>query len=375
VLSASLAADREAYAETDYPQTAGWSRLRALAEGRWKVIVSSETELYDVAADPGETTNVAEAHASTARAMSARLLALEREQGARPAPSPSADAVERLRALGYTGVAAPPLAPGEGDNPARRIEAWVRFEDALGLVARGRAREAEPALAALAREFPDAPVFQSTWARALDEAGEPRRALAVYRRLVKRRSTDAVLLHELAVCARDAGQAGEARRAEEASLALGPDQAAPWNGLGLLSADAGDAAGAAHAFEEAVRRDPTNASYRVNLGNARRAAGDLDGAEGAYRDALDHDPDATDAMNGLGVLLVQRRHAAEAVDWFTRALALDASYVEARLNLGIAYQEDGQPARAAEQYRKVLQAPARYAKERQAAAALLESLR
>ena len=374
-LSASLAPDRESYAETDYPQTAGWSRLRALAEGRWKVIVSSETELYDVEADPGETHDVAAAHAATARAMAARLGELEQAEPARPASAPSADAMDRLRALGYAGAVRPALPPGAGDNPARRIDAWVKFEDALGLVARGRPGDAEPALRALARAFPDAPVFQSTWARALAESGQPRRGLAVYRELVRRRPADAVLLHDLAVCAREAGEAAEARRAEEASLALVAGQAAPWNGLGLLAADAGDDAGAARAFESAVRLDPTNVSYRVNLGNARRAAGDLDGAEHAYREALDRDPNAIDALNGLGVLLVQRKRAAEAVTWFERALAVDASYVEARLNLGIAFQESGQPARAAEQYREVLKAPARYAKERQAAAALLKSLK
>ena len=39
----------EAYAETKYPETAGWHDLAALAFDQWKAIVSSESELYDLA--------------------------------------------------------------------------------------------------------------------------------------------------------------------------------------------------------------------------------------------------------------------------------------------------------------------------------------
>ena len=41
----------EAYAETEYPRTAGWHGLAALAFDQWKVILSSEPELYDVVAE------------------------------------------------------------------------------------------------------------------------------------------------------------------------------------------------------------------------------------------------------------------------------------------------------------------------------------
>ena len=375
LLSGRSAADREMYAETDYPHAAGWSPLRALAQGRWKMIASDEMELYDLEADSAEARNVAAERASTARAMSARLDELSRAGRTPQVSRPSADSLERLRALGYVAGSTPPARPGAGANPARHVAAWVRFEQALGLLARHQAADAEPALRALAREFPDAPIFQSTWAQAISASGQPRRALQIYRQLVQRWGTDPVLFHDMAVAAREAGDAAEARRAEDASLTLAPEQAAPHNGLGLLHADAGRHDEARGAFAEAVRLDPTNVSYRVNLGNACRALGDPDGAERAYRTALEVDPRAIDALNGLGAVLVQRGRPAEAVPWFERALAIDASFVAGRLNLGIALQESGETARAAEQYREVLRAPSRFARERQAAAALLKGLR
>jgi arylsulfatase A-like enzyme/Flp pilus assembly protein TadD len=373
LVSGPAEADRELYAETDYPRVGGWRPLRSLVQDRWKVIVSDETELYDLDTDPAEQRNVAAGRASTARAMAARL-AGRSIPAAPPTPAPSPDAAERLRALGYVASSAPPPAQGAGANPARHIAGWVRFEEALSLLAHRQPRRAEPALRGLALEFPDAPIFHATWARSLADAGQPKRALDVYRGLVRRWTDDAVLFHDLAVAAREAGEADEARRAEEASLALDPRQAAPHNGLGLLQADAGRHADARTAFAEAVRLDPTNTTFRVNLGNACRALGDLDEAETAYRAALEREPRAPDALNGLAVALVQQGRARDAVPLLEQALQADRGFVEARLNLGIAFQESGDRVRAAEQYRAVLRAPAHFARERNAAAALLKGI-
>ena len=64
-----------------------------------------------------------------------------------------------------------------------------------------------PRSGALAASNPDAPVFQTTYARALKEAGQLQAALAVYRQALRRWPTDAALFHDLAVTARDAANA------------------------------------------------------------------------------------------------------------------------------------------------------------------------
>ncbi|HTM33906.1 MAG TPA: tetratricopeptide repeat protein, partial [Vicinamibacterales bacterium] len=200
--------------------------------------------------------------------------------------------------------------------------------------------------------------------------GRKREALERFRAAVATWPTDSSLYHELAVAARESGLAVEALRAEQASLAITPDNPLALNGKGLLLADAGRDSEAAQAFAAATAADPTNAVYLANLGNARRAAGDLEGAEDAYRRALERNGSLADAANGLGVILVQQQRARDAVPFLEQA-ARDQSFVEAQLNLGIALQQSGDPARAAMQYRKVLDAPARYRREREAARTLL----
>jgi arylsulfatase A-like enzyme/Flp pilus assembly protein TadD len=364
-----------AYSETRYPRRAGWHALSVLTDERWKLIRSSEPELYEIGSDSLEQKNVASDHPNVVQAMSAAIDKLQ--AGERTSDAVSAEASERLRALGYVSGSAAISSDDPGaPNPARVIDAWTRFEHALGQLNAGDAEKAAIALQAIAAAHPESMVFQSTYARALKDAGNPKAAVRVYKSAAAKWQTDPALFHDLAVAAREAGDAAEAARAEQAALALDANSAMAQNGLGLLSADAGRHADAAAAFERATKIDPTNASYWTNLGNARRALDDGAGAESAFRKALEVDPEYPDALNGLGVLFVQGGRAAEAIPLFERALKRDGQFHEARLNLGIALQESGQRERAAATYRELLEtAPPSARHERDAAVALLRALR
>jgi arylsulfatase A-like enzyme/tetratricopeptide (TPR) repeat protein len=362
------------YAETLYPRRAGWHALTALSDQRWKLIASSEHELYDTTADPGEAKNVAPDQPNIVRAMAT---AIARSRPASEHTSQIApEAAERLRALGYVGgsAASRPEDP-DAANPARQIAAWTTFERALGQLRSGRPAGAIEILRPLAASHPEAQVFQTTLALALRENGDAREALAIYKAAVAKWADDPALFHDLAAAAREAGALNEAMRAEQAALALDDSSAMAQNGLGLLHADAGRAAEAVAAFERAVQLDPGNSSYWANLGNARQASGNRAGAEAAYRKALEADAEFADALNGLGTLYVQDGRAPDAVALFERALARDPQLHEARLNLGIALQESGQLQRAADTYRHLLAtAPPSARRERQAATELLKSL-
>jgi tetratricopeptide (TPR) repeat protein len=364
--------DREIYAETEYPRVAGWSPVRTLVRDRWKAVATRSVELYDLGADPEEKHNLAASRAAMVSTMSARLAALRAANTAIAARTVSTETAEKLRALGYIAGGSAHVS-ADAPNPADHIAAWATFEAALADLGKRRSG-ATAQLKRLANAYPDAAIFQSTYARALSESGSHREALSIYRRAAARWPDDAMLFHELAVAARAAGQASEALRSEQAALAVDPALSAAHNGVGLLMTDAGRHRDAATAFDRAVRFDPTNGEYWVNLGNARRAAGDLNGGADAYRRASDIDPSSADAANGLGVLLVQQQRAAEAIPMFERALATSPDFIEARLNLAIACQESGQGERAIGLYREVLARAKPGTRERRAAADLLRSL-
>jgi len=81
------------------------SLQRAVTSTRFKLIRSDngERELYDLKADPLETTNVYELHRDIAADLEERLNTafLDTPQKRRPKQSPSPEALERLRSLGY----------------------------------------------------------------------------------------------------------------------------------------------------------------------------------------------------------------------------------------------------------------------------------
>jgi arylsulfatase A-like enzyme/Flp pilus assembly protein TadD len=364
-------ADREIYAETQYPRVAGWSPVHTLVQDRWKLIVGGGRELYDLETDAAETQNLAASRQALATAMANRLDALRRPGSKVAQRIVSSETAERLRALGYVASSSTPTSSKDAPNPVAHIAAWGEFESALTRLSEPGT---VPRLRKLASAFPDARVFQSTYARALSDHGAAESALTVYRRLVAKWPDDAGLFHELSVAARKTGRAAEALRAERAALALEPSLPSAHNGLGLLMIDAGRHAEAAAAFEAATKADPTNAEYLVNLGNAHRAGGNLRAAGDSFRRAAEIDPRNADAVNGLGVLLVQEKRAADAIPLFERAFAMAPGLIEARLNLGIALQESGQRDRAAAAYRDVLAHAKPGSPERRAASDLLRSL-
>jgi tetratricopeptide (TPR) repeat protein len=366
----------EVYAETLYPQTLGWSSLSALVEDRWKVIApdGGGEELYDLERDPGEGENASARRPEVVQAAATRLSAIRKSETAASASSPSADAQDRLRALGYVGSAPVQPSSGGAPNPATQIATWVAFEDVLDRLNSGRPAEAVTKLAVLSAANPHAQVITATYARTLSELGRHREALAIYRNAVRAWPNDSMLFHDLAVAAQRAGRRDEAIRAEQASVALDPRNGAAHNGLGLLLVEDNRLDDARQAFERAVAAGTSSAEYLANLGNAKRASGDRAGAETAYRSALTLDPGSTNALNGLGVLLIEGGRPLDAIPYLEKAAQSDPGLWEARLNLGIAHQTAGQLDAAAAAYRAVLTAPTRYARERRAAAELLASL-
>src|SRR5262249_24028206 len=160
----------------------------------------------------------------------------------------SPDARERLRALGYVASSAQTTPSGNEPNPASTIASWNAFEEALSATA-------VPPFARLASAHPDAPVFQTTYARALKDAGRTKEALAAYRKAALRWPTDAALRHDLAATAREAGSLDEAVKADQAALALAPRSATARNGLGLLAIDQRRPADAVREFTQATDLD------------------------------------------------------------------------------------------------------------------------
>ena len=107
----------EAYSESLYPERLGWSPLRALRDGRYKLIDAPRPELYDLENDPFEEQNIYEERRALAAAMTTRAAVVAKGRGSASAPqgrTPATPELQaRLRALGYVGSA---VTPGAADG-------------------------------------------------------------------------------------------------------------------------------------------------------------------------------------------------------------------------------------------------------------------
>jgi arylsulfatase A-like enzyme len=136
-----------AYAETLFPrQRFGWSDLRSIRSGRFKLIAAPRMELYDLSTDPREETNLYDTHRRLGERLAARLHLLERRFGpARPeasaAPLSPVEAA-RLATLGY--VAGRRLAGAASGGRQRLADPKDKIDEYNATSQRPSAGDAEP---------------------------------------------------------------------------------------------------------------------------------------------------------------------------------------------------------------------------------------
>jgi arylsulfatase A-like enzyme len=110
----------EAYAESLYPERLGWSALRALHDGNFKLIDAPRPELYDLDEDPFEEHNIYDSRQGVAERMNARLAVVMQTRSSGISLGQS-DATPELRAqlasLGYVSASVPREATAGTQRP------------------------------------------------------------------------------------------------------------------------------------------------------------------------------------------------------------------------------------------------------------------
>jgi choline-sulfatase len=266
---------RELYAESFAPLVEfGWAPLRALRSGKWKLVAAPKPELFDIEHDPGETTNLAPSQPAVVRDLDSRV---NRYSGAEipGAASVSAEAAERLRALGYSAGSKSQSATTRPD-PKDRRELAARIAQVTSGELTGGALVS--ALEAIVREDP--------------RNGQAQLRLA-YTRL----------------------QAGDCTRAEpafHAAAAAGLPSADVYIGLATCLVRRRDLAGAERALNEARVLEPDNPTVTANLGLLHAEKGDLPAAIQALKAALDIDPDLHEARFNLAIAYAKAGRRSEA---------------------------------------------------------------
>jgi tetratricopeptide (TPR) repeat protein len=334
-----------------------WAPLRSIQDDRWKFIDAPDPELYDLAADPGEQTNLAAREPSRAAALRGALAQLTGGgAGAMSDHKVDAATIQKLAALGYVGAAGrgTPAGPESARaDPKQMIGVFNRLRDANGAVQAGRFAEAETIASEVLRRDPRNAFATIVLANAEMEQGRYRQALAHYRAYAELVPTSAEAHHRSAICLARLGEPDRALAEEEAAIAIDPRDADARELRGGLLAEQGKIDEALQDLRTAVEIDSGNAAYRVGLARALIRARRLDEAEQELGRALDLRPRYAAAHAAYGALAQARDELERAAAEFQRALELDPSQDDVRLDFAHALERAGRSADAQREYRRL----------------------
>jgi choline-sulfatase len=185
LLAPAAAADAAVYSETYYPRIhLGWSELVSLVDARYHFIDGPRPELYDVARDPAERSDLRAQKPQVASAMQAALAS--RAFGFEPPAAATKEERERLMSLGYlAGGAAVPETTSSLPNPRDHIAAYAQMRAAFALEERGEDEEAVRAFDRVLEKDPGLVDALTERAAALGRLGRYRESVASYQKAIE----------------------------------------------------------------------------------------------------------------------------------------------------------------------------------------------
>jgi arylsulfatase A-like enzyme/Tfp pilus assembly protein PilF len=350
----------EAYGEARYPlHHFGWSDLRLLREGRYKLIAAPRPELYDLEQDPREMANLFHDRRPLADRMMARLLDLEeafaRDGRDTAAPADVDPEVRgRLAALGYVGsFMATPAADRDGlADPKDKIGLFN-----LMVEARERSKEGAslPEVLGMLRKVvdEDSNVIDAwfTMGNEYFRAGRMRDAVEHFRRALALKPDYDLAVINMANAYRALGDEEAALVGYEHYLTIDPRNAYVHYQIGEIRMDRGELPAADASFRQALEIDPKLAAARNALGVLRLRQGDPTAAEREIRAALAQKSDVRLAHFNLGVIAEERGDLRAAAAFYRREIDLHPTSYKAAFNLGRIYGRLGDRAAQADAYR------------------------
>jgi arylsulfatase A-like enzyme/Tfp pilus assembly protein PilF len=357
----------EAYAEAVYPlHHFGWSDLRALRQGRYKLIAAPRPELYDLQADPAESTNLFTDRKALGERMLGRLAEMEAHFKTSAPPKSEAveidpDAKARLAALGYVGS----FVASVGDDASRagladpkdKVHLFNRITEARDLGKNDA--ELDAAMGMLKEVLKEDPKVIDAWFTLGNMAGRRGRheeAITHYKRALALKADDEEAVINMAHAYRKLGRDDDALVGFRRFLELDPKNAQVHYEIAQIMIDRAEYVTAAAELEAALAVEPKMAAARNALGVVALNQGNLPSAEAQIRQALEMKPDVRLAHFNLALLAEKRNDPATAQAEYGKELELHPNNFKAAFNLGRLYEAQRRPAEQEAAYRKAIEA-------------------
>jgi len=356
----------EAYAEAVYPlHHFGWSDLRALRLGRYKLIAAPRPELYDLQDDPTEEKNVFADRKALGGRMLGRLAELEAHfkssgQSKSEAVEVDPDAKARLAALGYVGSFVASVSDDASQaglaDPKDKVRLFNKITQAREL---GRdENELAAAMGMLDEVLKEDPKVIDAWfmlGNISARRGRHEDAVGYFKRALALKADDEEAVVNLAHAYRKLGRDDDALVGFRRFLELDPKNAQVHYEIAQILLDRGDNRAAAEELRQALAVEPKMAAARNALGVVAINEGDLVRADAEIRQALAQKADVRLAHYNLALLAEKRGDVAAAEQEYQREVELHPSNYKAAFNLGKLYEVARRPAEQEAAFRKAIE--------------------
>jgi arylsulfatase A-like enzyme/Flp pilus assembly protein TadD len=312
--------------------TRDWAPLTGIVYGGAKLVDLPVPELYDLAADPAEASNVYARQQPRARDLEARLDRIAKQASPVAPASIDADAEARLRSLGYVVASGPKPARTytAADDPKQLVHLNAALDEAAAMFGRG----------------------------------DRDHAIETLRQVVRERPSMTIAYDRLAFMLRSTGRAAEAVTVLDEAARAGRSDRALLRSLGAALGDAGELKRSASVLEPLVRADATDLQSADTLGQTYARLGRGSEAEALFKRVLASSPNASSTWNNLGATYLTAGRVDDAIDALSKALAIDPELATAHNGLGVAYARRGEMDRAAAEWRRALELRPDYADAR-----------
>jgi tetratricopeptide (TPR) repeat protein len=351
-----------AYSESWYPRYHyGWSELRAIQDGRFKLIRAPRLELYDLATDPGEEHDRAIDYGSRIDAFVRALDDFEsktQRAGADRGPRPiDSETEERLAALGYIGASVSRSkleAPARGD-PKDKIELYNLLKLASTLSFEGKVDEAIATIRTVLDKDPEIVEGHMLLGNFYKKLKRTDEAIAAYREALARDGEHQNALFSLALAYKDEGRFDEARVGFERARELDPRNGKVLWQLADLWMRKGDPPAAEAVIKDALDRKIDEHRFLLKLGEIHIEAKRFDEAERTLRLALDKKPGLALAYFDLGLAYEGKGDIDKAIDAYQSELAANPKAYRAAFNAAKLLQKRGRSRDAVALFRTVVE--------------------
>jgi choline-sulfatase len=248
----------------------GMAPLFGLRDHGYKYVRAPKPELYDLAKDPRELTNIIAQNPRLAADMDQRLtqiLAQAREKALPATANPmDKETEDMLLAVGY-------LTPADarkqmnGIDPKDGIGLRDRLEDARHAVQLRQWPKAETLLKAIVQESPNNVSARNVLALAYQQTGEPEKARAEYPRSLAVDPQQSRIFAALGSMAFVAGDLAQAKAHFNRALAMAPSYVEVVGFLGWIAVTEGDRGQAEQLFAHARQLDPSFPNFFKRVGD------------------------------------------------------------------------------------------------------------